>query len=61
MAPTLARTRPRSRQCPGAAPAGWSFSLGPAWWRDCPIGPGDRVEVVLSAEGLQRGEVAADI
>ena len=42
-------------------PAGWSFSLGPAWLRDCPIGPGDRVEVVLSAEGPQRGELAADI
>ena len=41
--------------------AGWRFSLGAAWLRDCPIGPGDRVEVVLSAEGPQRGELASDI
>ena len=29
---------------------GWSFSLSPARLRDCPVGPGDAVEVVISPE-----------
>ena len=41
--------------------AGWSFSLGPAWLRDCPVGPGDEVEVVISPEGPQRGDLAPDL
>lgn len=41
--------------------AGWCFSLGPAWLRDCPVGPGDRVHVVVAPEGPQRGDLAADI
>lgn len=41
--------------------AGWSFSLGPAWLRDCPVGPVDIVEVVISPEGPQRGDLAPDV
>lgn len=41
--------------------SGWSFSLGPAWLRDCPVGPGDRVEVVICPEGLQRDDLASDL
>lgn len=41
--------------------AGWSFSLGPAWLRDCPVGPGDHVEVTVSPEGPQRGDLAPDV
>lgn len=40
---------------------GWSFSLGPAWLRDCPIGPGDRVEVTVAPEGPQRSDLAPDV
>lgn len=35
--------------------------LGPAWSRDQPLSVGDQVEVVLSPEGPQRGELEADI
>lgn len=41
--------------------AGWSFSLGPAWLRDCPVVPGDVVEVVIAPEGPQRGDLAPDV
>lgn len=41
--------------------AGWSFALGPAWLRDCPVGPGDRVEVTISPEGPQRSHLAPDV
>lgn len=40
---------------------GWCFSLGPAWLRDCPVGAGARVEVVLYPEGPQRSELAPDV
>lgn len=33
---------------------GGGIVLGPAWRRDCGIGPGDEVEVVLAPEGPQR-------
>lgn len=35
--------------------------LGPAWWRDRPVGPGDVVEVVLVPEGPQRDDLAPDL
>ncbi|MFL6125390.1 YdeI/OmpD-associated family protein [Actinophytocola sp.] len=35
--------------------------LGPAWRRDNGVSSGDRVEVVLSPEGPQRGDLAEDI
>jgi hypothetical protein len=41
--------------------AGWNFSLGAAWLRDRPGGPGDRVEVVVWPEGPQRGDLAPDV
>ncbi len=41
--------------------AGWSFSLGAAWLRDAPVGPGDRVEVTIAPEGPQRGDLAPDL
>jgi Bacteriocin-protection, YdeI or OmpD-Associated len=41
--------------------SGWSFSLGPAWLRDCPVGPGHRVEVIIAPEGPQRGDLAPDV
>lgn len=40
---------------------GWSFTLGPAWLRDCPVAPGDVVEVVIGPEGPQRGDLAPDV
>ena len=40
---------------------GRGFVLGPAWRRDCAIGPGDEVTVHLHAEGPQRGELAPDV
>jgi hypothetical protein len=40
---------------------GRGILLGPAWRRDCGLGPGDEVAVVLSPEGPQRGDVAPDI
>jgi hypothetical protein len=39
---------------------GWSFFLGPAWLRDCPVGPGDHVEVTIAPEGPQRADLAPD-
>ena len=41
--------------------SGWSFSLGPAWLRDHPVGPGHRVEVIIVPEGPQRGDLAPDL
>lgn len=41
--------------------SGWSFSLGPAWLRDCPVGPGHAVEVVIIPEGPQRSDLAPDL
>ena len=40
---------------------GWSFSLSPARLRDCPVGLGDDVEVVISPEGPQRNDLAQDL
>jgi hypothetical protein len=41
--------------------AGWSFSLSPARLRQCPVGPGDDVDVVISPEGPQRSDLAPDL
>lgn len=35
--------------------------LGPAWRRDCGIAPGDTVDVVITAEGPQRDDLAEDV
>ena len=40
---------------------GWGFSLGPAWLRDCAVGPGDHVTVTIAPEGPQRGDLAPDL
>ena len=40
---------------------GWAILLGPAWRRDCGIGAGDAVEVVLHPEGVQRDDLAPDV
>jgi hypothetical protein len=40
---------------------GAGILLGPAWRRDCGIGPGDAVDVVLAPEGPQRGDLAPDL
>ncbi len=40
---------------------GFGIVLGAAWRRDCGIGPGDNVEVVLAPEGPQRDDLAEDI
>jgi len=40
---------------------GHGILLGPAWRRDCGIGPGRVVDVVLEPEGPQRGDLAADV
>jgi hypothetical protein len=40
---------------------GWGIMLGPAWRRDCGIGLGDRVDVVLAPEGPQRDSLAPDL
>jgi hypothetical protein len=39
---------------------GYGIFLGPAWRRDCGIGPGDEVEVALAPEGPQREDLAPD-
>ena len=39
----------------------WAILLGPAWRRDCGIGPGDQVDVVLEPEGPQRDDLADDL
>ena len=41
--------------------AGRGIVLGAAWRRDCGIGPGDEVQVVLDPEGPQREDLAPDI
>ena len=41
--------------------AGWRFTLGPVWLRDCAVTPGKRVEVTLSPEGPQRDDLAPDL
>jgi hypothetical protein len=43
------------------APGERGIVLGPAWRRDCGIGAGDKVAVVLAAEGPQRGDIAPDV
>ena len=40
---------------------GRGFVLGPAWRRDCRVGPGDVVAVSIHAEGPQRDDLAPDI
>jgi hypothetical protein len=40
---------------------GYGILLGPAWRRDCGIGPGDEVEVTLAPEGPQRDDLAPDL
>jgi hypothetical protein len=40
---------------------GHGILLGPAWRRDCGIGAGDQVEVVLAPEGPQRSDLAPDV
>jgi hypothetical protein len=40
---------------------GHGILLGPAWRRDCGIGPGRVVDVVLEAEGPQREHLAPDV
>lgn len=42
-------------------PTGWAFTLGAAWLRGCPVGPGDTVEVAIAPEGPQRGDLAPDL
>lgn len=39
---------------------GYGIFLGPAWRRDCGIGPGDEVKVTLEPEGPQRDDLAPD-
>ena len=39
---------------------GYGIVIGPAWRRDCGIGPGDEVAVVLAPEGPQRDDLAED-
>jgi hypothetical protein len=40
---------------------GFGFVLGPAWRRDCGIGAGDVVDVLLAPEGPQREDLADDV
>ena len=37
------------------------FVLGPAWRRDCGLGPGDVVKVSIKPEGPQRADLADDV
>jgi hypothetical protein len=37
------------------------FVLGPAWRRDCGLGPGDTVTVSIKPEGPQRADLAPDV
>jgi hypothetical protein len=39
----------------------WAFTIGAAWLRDCPVRPGDPIEVFLIPEGPQRADLAPDI
>jgi len=41
--------------------AGRGFVLGPAWRRDCGLGPGDQVRVQLVPEGPQRADLPDDL
>ena len=49
------------RAAPELIDVGWAILLGPAWRRDCGVGVGDEVDVVLFPEGPQRDDLAADI
>ena len=49
------------RGLPEKTAEGWALRLGPAWRRDCGLGPGDAVEAVLGLEGPQRAGLAPDI
>ncbi len=40
---------------------GLGIAVGAAWRRDCGLGPGDEVAVVLAPEGPQRDDLAPDI
>lgn len=40
---------------------GWSFSLGPAWLRDAPVGIDDVAAVEVAPEGPQRDDLAPDL
>lgn len=40
---------------------GWSFTLGPAWLRDCHLGVGAETEVTIWPEGPQRSDLAPDL
>lgn len=40
---------------------GFGIMLGAAWRRDCGLGPGDVVDVVLGPEGPQRDDLADDV
>jgi hypothetical protein len=40
---------------------GLAIVLGPAWRRDCGIGPGDEVDVMLEPEGPLREDLPSDI
>jgi hypothetical protein len=42
-------------------PDGRAIRIGPAWRRDCGVGPGDVVRAVLAPEGPQRGDLAPDV
>jgi len=44
-----------------AVGAGWGLRLGPAWRRDCGLGVGDAVDVLLAPEGPQRDALAPDL
>lgn len=44
-----------------ATAAGLAFGLGPAWRRDCGIGPGEEVAVRIHPEGPQRGDLEPDV
>jgi hypothetical protein len=39
---------------------GLGIVVGPAWRRDCGLEAGDKVRLVLAAEGPQRGDLAPD-
>lgn len=49
------------RGCLGSQDSAYFLRLGAAWLRDCGIGPGDAVTVVLEPEGPQEATVAPDI
>jgi hypothetical protein len=44
-----------------AAGASFHLSVGPAWLRDCGVAIGDSVEVKITPEGPQRGDLADDV